>query len=370
MAFNPKEVAEITVHGMKYRDWESVTVFDEEYHASDYFRFTCSEGKPLSKNWTAIRIRPGDHCTVMLAGQLAISGFVETRQVAYTGESHGIEIIGHNYTRALNYGAVMHDTHEIKNASYTQIANTICKPFGIQFKPIGAVSEKKFERVCMAPGETAWNVLDTLARQRGIVLGSNAQGNLTGRVQWDQTGDALIEGINILEGREIMTLKGGSTGYNYGQSQQPSTDERHGPKAAQAPFSMLPGSMLASFGGPQGVYAPKKVLLEHPGDKDDAEMRNKFEDQVSGYEQLNVDIVVQGWLRPSGGLWQAGQMVHVTSPMLIVDEDLKLNKVTFTQDNKSGTRTTLSLSRGPGGQQYDYRSQNGGGGNGGGGGGG
>ena len=38
-------------------------------------------------------------------------------------------------------------------------------------------------------------------------------------------------------------------------------------------------------------------------------------------------------------------MVHVKSPMLILDEDLKLYAVTFSQDNRGGTRSTLELKR-------------------------
>src|SRR5262245_4809282 len=160
MPFKQTEIAEITVNGKVYRDWESVLVRDAEMESSDFFKFTCSEGKPLSKNWADIRIRPGDRCTIKLAGQLAITGFVETRQVAYTGNAHGIEISGHSNTRALSYGAAQTKTGEMKNKSYTEIANEITKPFGIKFKPIGNVSQKKFERVHIPPGQTAWEFLE------------------------------------------------------------------------------------------------------------------------------------------------------------------------------------------------------------------
>jgi prophage tail gpP-like protein len=355
MAFNPKEVAEITVNGQSYRDWESVLVRDAEQESSDFFQFTCSEGKPLSRNWADVQIRPGDHCTIKLAGNLVLTGFVETRQVSYTAEQHGIQITGHSFTRALTYGSVMHKTGEFKDKSYTQIANEITKPFGIKFKPIGNVSQKKFERLNVSPGDTAWNVLETLARLRGISLGSDTEGNLTGRTQWMAGGDSLIEGQNILEGREVMSMNGGGAGDgdgdsdahppNYGASQQPSNDDRHGPKAAQQPFAHGSNKNLQRFGGTKGVYAPKRVQLEHPGDKDDATTRNKFENERAGVEQLQVTIVVQGWLKPSGGLWKAGDKVHVKSPMLIVDEELKIMRVEFTQDNRAGTRTSLDLAR-------------------------
>ena len=84
-----------------------------------------------------------------------------------------------------------------------------------------------------------------------------------------------------------------------------------------------------------------------------------MESQQRGAEQLQVTIVVQGWLKPGGGgLWKPGEKVHVKSPMLIVDEQLDLVSATFTQDNKSGTRTTLELKR-PGEDDKDGQGRQG-----------
>jgi prophage tail gpP-like protein len=352
MAFKQREVAEITVNGMNYRDWESVLVRDAEMESSDFFEFTCSEGMPFAKDWAAVRIRPGDRCTVKLAGQLAITGFVETRQVSYNENSHGIKISGHSNTRLLTYGAAQTKTNEFKDKSYKEIANTVTKPFGVQFKPVGNVSEKKFERYHIPPGETAWNVLESLARMRGIVLGSDTEGNLTGRTMFMPTGDSLIEGVNILEGHEVMSMNGGGAGgdddknpVNLSTSQQTGNDQRWGAKSAHDPSASNSNSHGKVMGGNGGTYSPKRTLAEVPGDKKDLGMRNKMENERAGVEQLTVDIVVQGWLKPSGGLWKAGDKCHVKSPMLIVDEELKIMKVEFTQDSKSGTRTSINLVR-------------------------
>ena len=100
--------------GMRFRDWESVTVVLAEGESNNTFRLTVSEGKPLSSKFADMQIRPGDHCTIKLAGELAITGYVETRQVAYTDEAHGIEIIGVSYTKATADGAAMTETGEFQ----------------------------------------------------------------------------------------------------------------------------------------------------------------------------------------------------------------------------------------------------------------
>jgi prophage tail gpP-like protein len=61
-------------------------------------------------------------------------------------------------------------------------------------------------------------------------------------------------------------------------------------------------------------------------------------------DQITVTATVHGWERPSGGLWYRDQIVSVTSPMLIMKgQPLIAKSVTFTQDDKTCTRTTLEL---------------------------
>ena len=59
-----------------------------------------------------------------------------------------------------------------------------------------------------------------------------------------------------------------------------------------------------------------------------------------------VTIGLVGWQRPGlGGLWiPLADNVTVNSPMLVLNnQSLMLKAVTYTQDNRSGTRATLEL---------------------------
>jgi prophage tail gpP-like protein len=341
MPFKASEIASITVGGRTFRDWESVTVKMVEGESNHSFKLSVSEGAPLTKNFGSLQIKPGDHCTITLGGELAISGYVETRQGGYSATQHGIQIIGHSYNKAAADGAVMHKTMEFKNQPLQQIATSLLKPFGIKFVPKTAMPTKKFPRVNVAPGTSAWHQLDTLARQRQVTLGTDKQGNVTGRTFFMGGGDALIEGKNILEAQEVMTMNMGDGPYNQ-KSQTPGGNVNFGREAA-GPTSKTDSRPLGESS--KGVHAPQVALNEHPGDKDDTKARGNMESQRRGQEQLQVTITVQGWHKPSGGLWEPGTKVQVQSPMLLVNESLKLMSATFTQDSKSGTRTTLELTR-------------------------
>jgi prophage tail gpP-like protein len=359
----PSEVAEVTIQGQRYRDWESVLVYMEEGSIPNSFKLSVSEGKPLASKFAEMRIKPGDHCTVTLAGELAISGFVETRQVAYTGTQHGVEILGHSLNKAAVDASVVHSTMEFKDKPLVPIAQELCKPLGIKFVPLTQISNKPFPRLNIPPGATVYETIETLCRQRGVIMGTDLQGNITARMQFTGGGDKLIEGVNILEGREVLTMSmGGSDGtslYNYGQKS--GTDKEYGAKVAHDPQGK---TVSKSPGIGRGIHAPQVSTSEHPVDKKDAQSRTDTEDKRRDYEKFEVTIVVQGWIKPSGGLWKPGSWVHVKSPMLIVDEPLKLMKAQFTQDNKSGTRTSLELTRDTGGGNgkwnYDPASKTGG----------
>jgi prophage tail gpP-like protein len=341
MPFKASEIAAINLGGGTFRDWESVTVKMVEGESNHSFKLSISEGAPLTKSFAGVKIKPGDHCTITLGGELAITGYVETRQVAYSARQHGIEIVGHSFNKAAADGSVMHKTMEWKDKPLQTIATDILKPFGIKFVPVTAISQKPFPRVNVAPGTSAWKQIDTLARQRNVTLGTDKQGNVTGRTIFMPGGDKLIEGINILEGREVMTMNMGNGPSNQ-ISQTPGSNYNFGPQAAHDAKAKT-DTKVAGAGA--GVHAPQVNLAEQPGDKSDMESRGKMEGKRRGQEQLQVTIVVQGWHKPSGGLWEPGKKVHVSSPMLIVNEELKLMSATFTQDSKSGTRTTLELTR-------------------------
>ena len=359
MAFKASEIAEITVNGMRFLDWESVQVHLIEGGPSHSYRLQTTEGAPFSKSFAALRIKPGDHCTVTLAGERAIAGFVTTRQVAYTGNQHGVEIVGNSYSEALAYGSAMTKTSEFKNKSFTEIAQDLVNPYGLNFKAYGPLSQKKFERLNIAPGESVWNTLDMLARMRKVVLGSDDDGNLRGRALGSPIGggDMLIEGVNILEGREVISIAQG-TGIDYSSGQNTGSDERSDGTTAARPAGQQSSDVQGQIGS-QGVHSPANTLVEHPGGKQDAQSRAEFESAWRGYEQINVQIVVQGWLRPSGGLWRPGQSAYVKSPMLIMDRELILNAVTFSQDDRGGSRSTLELSKESRSTGPDYSSQGG-----------
>lgn len=344
---NPEEVAVLTVDGSEYRDWESVQVRHTLY-AHPYYtvRFTCSEGMPLSKNFAVMRIKPGQWCTVTLGGKLAVSGWVYSRQVVVDARRHYIEIQAGSDVMPAAYSSVVHKTGEFKDITAERFLKSIFGGIGVNFSVIGSLPQTKFPRISITPGQSVSNAAEMVLRQLGnYPMTSSPQGGIVVVAEHRAGEDTIYEGDlgnpPYLEGREVIFNPGMANGL-YGVAQGEGKDAKWGTKIASEPFHADP------FNFPfVGGKAPLVTALEIPTMNPEQFMvgRVTAEKEMQGSEEITVTVVVQGWFRPSGGLWDIKQKVHVVSPMLVMDGSLSLipKSITFTQDNQTGTRTTLEL---------------------------
>jgi hypothetical protein len=97
---NPDEVATIVAAGHRFEDWESVFVQHRWADAFPWFRFTSAEREndPPSFDWHTLRLKPPDPVMIYLGGQLAMNGLIMSRQTAYEGKSHAVQLEGRGQT--------------------------------------------------------------------------------------------------------------------------------------------------------------------------------------------------------------------------------------------------------------------------------
>jgi prophage tail gpP-like protein len=244
--------------------------------------------------------------------------------------------------------SVVSKTGEWKDKTAEQIIRDVLKPLKINLKiEGGALPNFKIPRYSSTPGESVHDFIDTLTRHLGkegskigIAHAGDVKGNFCIITDSLGGGDTIVEGKNMLEGREII--------YDPNQASQvpspnqgPGDNEKWGAKVASVPFisKMLPGGGFGSK-APPGIVVPElpfmgKQLQEGRAASEGNWMQEAF---------VTVYATVHGWLKPSGGLWERGKEVTVTSPMLVMNGTaLVLKSVTFSQDNSTGTRSVLEL---------------------------
>lgn len=342
----PTEQVILTVNGRDFTEWESVMVRHAMRDIPPYHcRFTCSEGTPIAENFAKMQVKPGDTCTVLLAGQPAFHGKVETRQVYYDASRHHIEIQCATFSN-LATGSVISRSGEWRDKTFQQIGESILGPIGIRMIFEGGPPPSyKFPRASVTPGESIYDFLDMLARSLspatgvGISFTTNTAGDFVVVMGPNGATDSVTEGKDILIGREIV-YNPSMAGYLPTMTQGTGGDQRWGANVASLPF------FSTSQTSPFAASSTPAIIRSEMASSDRSFLRGRAasESQWQGADQVTVFVTVKGWLRPSGGLWQRNQQVTVTSPMLMMNGNvLRAKAVTFTQDDKTGTRTLLEL---------------------------
>jgi prophage tail gpP-like protein len=350
MTIKPDEVATIVVGGRRFDDWESVYVQDRWADGWAIFRFTATERDPLPGVWDKLQIKPGDECAIYLGGYLAIVGVVTVRQTAYDANSHGVMLQGVGLTWFAARGSILDKTSSYDNMTFEQVARKVLAPFSVGVRVIGSLDATPYMRLQNEPGEFVWNFLERIARSRGIVMGSDRYGNmlLIGDHASAVVAD-LVEGDNIKRCQATISIDPFRSQYVV-SGQTAATDGNAGRAASE---------QWAVAGGSLSRYSPLLTPSEHPvwtiGELAARAQHEKV--WIEGTE-IQATITIVGWLKPGfvqqstaiqtalgtpSALWMAGEVVSVYSPMAMLDLAMKIQNVTFTQDEASGTLTTFDL---------------------------
>jgi prophage tail gpP-like protein len=336
--------AVIIVAGAEYYEWTSVSVrLQVGGNPAASFTFTCSEQEPLGNFMAALRIRPPDPCLILLDGWLVIDGFVTTRQVYYDAKQHSVQIQGMSQAGKAGTVPAILKTGEIKGADIAGLWRAIGSPAGLNITAEGVLPSTKFERAAIQPGETVFEMGERFMRAVGVINVPAPNGRdvvLTALGVPSGLGGAyVIEGLNIVTGRETIHTMQQAGGHNFaGQGaggdsvNYAEANQRRGEsKSPDQTKSIQPGTVARSL---MEVPAFSQAL---------AKTRAVHEASISDQNMISVTISVNGWQKPGGGLWWPHDFVWVDSPMLIMKRDLIIKAVTFTQDSSGGTQTALDL---------------------------
>ena len=340
----PQETAVLTVNGVKFDDWESVFVQKRRGDSFSHFRFTAAERDPVfGQNsydvplWQKLQFKPGDHCTVSLAGVQVIHGYIDVRQVAYDATSHGVMLHGKSVTAWAARSSVDTKTGSFDGKNIQQVAQEVLAPYRVGIKTIGNLDLTPFVHLQNEHGELIWDFLERLARPRGIVMGSDAKGNFL------LIGDHSLPTVTeLIEGRNIKTcqctIRHDQTYTNYdGRAQGTATDSRSGTDMSElhaTASSQVKGQPYSKL-----ITASEQMVTSV------AEVQKRVDSERIWHDDTEVQatITVQGWLRDNTHLWKTGEHVFVRSPMAMLNQALGIQDVTFTQDSNNGTETTLDL---------------------------
>jgi prophage tail gpP-like protein len=340
-----KDQATLIVGGIDFQNWESVFVSATWHDSWSYFKFTSVERDPPPGNitlpqvaswFTSPQFLPGDTCIVNLGGIPVIMGFVEVRQVAYDAGRHGIEISGKSFSELTARSSVDTDTGSFDGMTWKNVADKVVEKHPTKVIPIGTLNETKFEKLQNQPGELIHDFLERIARPRGIILGNDSFGNFLaiGKHSMPVVNTQLIEGQNI-KSCQCVIHKAHEYNAYITIAQGPGSDDKHGTAVSELRAEVQGRGMLGTR-----IIVPSEQTVSTYQEALD---RSNNERIWREGDHIDITVTVQGWFRDDTNLWWPGENVFIYSPMCPVNQMMKIKTCVYTQDNNSGTQTTMTL---------------------------
>lgn len=309
-----------------FEGWENVRISLGLDQLSGSFEFAVSgaNARELSQH----PLHKGLECKVLLHGQTVVTGFIGKRRPSYDASSHTLSIAGRDVTCDLIDCSAMLPNQELHNVTIADVATQLIAPFPfirLDCPDPGAA----FAKVTVNDGDTIFSVLESLAKQRGLMIYTTGDGVLHIR-------RPLINSTGLLlsEGREILSASlEESDNEQFAEyivrSQQPDT----GKTAAEQRYTQR--------GVRQGRV--RIITAEQPDDGQQIKNRAEWEAKLRQARSVSATVKVQSWQKQRGVLWRLGDDVRITSPSLgLRNTAMVVNTIAYSIED-GGTTTELGL---------------------------
>ena len=318
----------LAVAGVQYGGWTSIRVQRGMEQVSGQFTLAVTE------RWAGqdqVRpIRPGAECRVLIDGSPVVTGYVDDVAIDYDDREHTISVSGRDRTGDLVDCSA--PSTQFAGRTLADVARDLCHPYGIAVHVLTDVGGP-FARLKGNEGDSVFEMLESAARIRGVLLMSDGLGGLviaragTGRVP---------ETLSL--GRNVRRCSGSYSHRDRYSSivvkgQAGGTDNWFGDAAAGPNASVTDASITR--------HRPLTLVAEEAIDTASASERAEWERNVRYGRSRKLTYTVGGWSH-AGGLWAPNVMVPVVDKFQGLEMDLLVADVSLILDAQ-GQRAELAL---------------------------
>ncbi|HGY4723280.1 TPA: phage baseplate assembly protein [Citrobacter amalonaticus] len=281
-------------------------------------------------------IKEGLPCQVTLGRDVVLTGYIDEFIPSYDADSVSLKVTGRDKTGDLVDSSVVHKSGQWKGVTLVQLATELCAPFGI-----GVVNEtdpgEPFASVVLEQGETVFELLDRLAKQRGVLLTSDGAGHLViTRASKKRAGTRLVMGKNILAARGRFSWKERNSEYIV-----KGTASGGGKMWDEQPPSQTGGIRTVTDDPEITRYRPKILVKEDSLTVSGANTRGEWYRSRSLGESRMTEITVAGWRErgDEGPVWAKNQLVDIEDEVQNLNVTWLIKSVTLTEGD--GGRITV-----------------------------
>lgn len=331
---NASDKVILLVDGIRHSGWQSVSINRSLETVAGTFSLTLTERWPGQD--TARPVMPGRPCQVLIDSDKIMTGYVDDANPQYDKSSHAVQVTGRCKTGDLVDCSAIYKSGQWRNVKLETITQNLLAPFGIGVT-VEANTGKAFPSHNIEEGESVFECIERAARQRAVLLVSDADGNLViTTASKTQTGIHLEEGKTIESASAVLSWKDRFNRITVKGQAKPS-DGDFGEGATRGRGVATDEEI--------DRYRPLILIAEDAGNGATLSQRAVWERNTRRGKGRRVTITVSDWRvnGPNSPLWQPNMLVSVTSPRLYMDNAPLLVTGCQYQLSDAGTTTVLSL---------------------------
>lgn len=328
----------LTIDGQLYRGWKRVAVsrgIEQGPH-----QFEVEAAPDLDAEAGIFAVEDGMAVEVYVDDDLITTGYIDDIDVVYDAKTHSVKVRGRSKLGDLVDCSTA--GQQVKpGQTLASITRKLCADFGIGVvvdSTANTPANKAFASTDLAldAGQPIWEFLEELARVRGVMLMSDAGGNLViTRAGTTQAAVALELGKNILAAK-------GSRSHRSLYSTISVTGQQPAYLSSDTSATSQSG---ATETGDAVRYRPMVLFSDSPADVAACEAQAQHRRRIGYGRSRQVIYTVQGWRQSgTGSLWTPNEMVSITDARNQFDNTQRLiTETRVMMDSRSGRTTEITV---------------------------
>lgn len=331
------DVVELRTAGKIFAGWTTININRSIESLSGYFDL----GVNVQPDTDLSSLSPGQPFILTINGQTVITGYLDGRRRNMTADSMSISITGRDKTADLIDCAAVYKGRQWKNRTLEQIARDLCAPYkvAVRWELTDSESAAPFPSFTLDYSETVYESLGRASRARGVLMTSNAAGDLVFTRADDSQTDRLTLGENLLELEYDEDDRDRFSDYmvvGHGRASGKAGNDQNARSIASQKGEVKDTDITRYR--PTIILADSKIDAKGAGGRAMREMRRRLA------KSRTFEAKIDGWLRRDGSLWMPNLLVDIdASGFSINTGPLLVSKVVLALDDRSGVITTLTL---------------------------
>lgn len=333
----------LEVNGVEYTNFTMATVtLSLDALANEFsFQAVLPAGEQLP-------LRGGDKCSVLVDGELVLTGFIENITGRYTATDHTIFVTGRDRTADLIDSSIDVIDDIRAPATLKEIIEKVVQHIGSDLKVLDDAEPEKFNKsediVIPQPGDNAFDFVEGYAQKRQVLLTSNADGDIVITNSKSTPSDTTLQNDLRSANNNILTADWSYMTANlfnkYIQKGQldPVALDFGGSKSADGIVSQKGEAIDDSVReGRQKVMVPDRGFSGEQLQK-----RAEWSKKIRGARSVAYQCTVQGFQNTAEKRWNVNTLVSVIDEFADISRDLLLNSVRFLY-NEDGSTSLLAF---------------------------